>query len=601
MLEEREGDVAVNSEDIACEYCQCPDPRCLVKCKEDGRWFCNNKSKNGPAHIICHLVKARAKTIELPASSSFARIPLFCSHCGTENIFELLLVPTEEATYHVACKMCLSNLDVARLYEHGDWCPFVLENNFLAPWFVEQLAPEQLEKYLSPSMEDIDFLEEEWKIGNSDVSIRDVPEIRQARSLPDYQVRFQSESEYGQVFAKFVERERAYQKAKIEESLMRHILVRFDTVGAVTYVRFKHALPESCPSWCVGADVTVKGGDFCEEAIVEYIGFDNRVLLRIKKTGWVPEKMEEYCQMVVVFNETPFKRQMNVLTSFMKGRVASRDIRCVWLGDIDRAHECDLQSTKCTRTIPGFKPLNDSQYHAVHEALNSNFTIIQGPPGTGKTTTITGYVYNRLQRHDGKILVCAPSNVAVEHLTRYIERTRVNVVRLMSRQYDDVSSLVDHCTVNKLIYKMGTKSSNRLRELQEKRTKEGLSSREDHEYLQLREEVELDILRHADVVCCTTVTAGCKVLDEVTFPYVVVDEATQGVEPDILIPLCHGCKQLVLVGDHMQLGPTVGSPQTVKAGYGRSIVERLVQLGLNPRRLTVQYRMHPAIAEFPSN
>ena len=602
-MSERPGESPFNSERISCEYCACDDPNCLVKCKEDGRWFCNNKGRNGASHIINHLVKAHAKTIELPDSNQYSKIPFKCYRCLTDNIFQLCFVQSlKYETFYIVCTSCLNQSALADLrLDASNKQMLVSEDYCILPWLVEQLPPEQARQLLSLPAEDIDLLEEEWKT-RPEVTMRDIPQIKQERSLPEIPVSFANETEYCDIFSKFIERERSYEEANAKEAILRHVHVRFDMDSAITYVRFKHPLPESCPGWTVGGDVILKSGESCEEAVVVNIAFDSTVTLRVRRSGWKPPESEEYWDIQVVFNETPFKRQVRALQGFVKRRAVSDSIRRVWLGDIDSAQECE-QRTKCTRTIPGFKPLNDSQYHAVHKALNSNFTIIQGPPGTGKTTTIAGYVYNRLQaqRHDGKILVCGPSNVAVEHLTRYIEHAGVRVVRLMSRQLDDVPSITDNCTVNKLIYKMSTKSSNRLRMLQEKRINEGLSAREDREYDSLREEVELDILRRADVVCCTTVTAGCKVLDELTFPYVVVDEATQGVEPEILIPLCHGCKQLVLVGDHMQLGPTVSSKQAEKAGYGRSIVERLVELGLNPHRLTVQYRMHPAIAEFPSN
>ncbi len=62
-----------------------------------------------------------------------------------------------------------------------------------------------------------------------------------------------------------------------------------------------------------------------------------------------------------------------------------------------------------------------------------------------------------------------------------------------------------------------------------------------------------------------------------------------------------GAKQVVLVGDHCQLGPTITCKKAADAGLTKSLFERLVSLGLRPARLIVQYRMHPALSEFPSN
>jgi regulator of nonsense transcripts 1 len=85
------------------------------------------------------------------------------------------------------------------------------------------------------------------------------------------------------------------------------------------------------------------------------------------------------------------------------------------------------------------------------------------------------------------------------------------------------------------------------------------------------------------------------------FHNVVIDESTQTIEPKILIPILHNSKQIVLVGDHCQLGPVVMSSKAKQAGLAVSLFQRLVQLGMKPYRLQTQYRMHPALSQFPSN
>lgn len=68
-----------------------------------------------------------------------------------------------------------------------------------------------------------------------------------------------------------------------------------------------------------------------------------------------------------------------------------------------------------------------------------------------------------------------------------------------------------------------------------------------------------------------------------------------------MIPLVLGCKQVVLVGDHKQLGPVIMNKKAAKAGLNRSLFERLINLKINPIPLKTQYRMHPCLSEFPSN
>ncbi|KAI1749836.1 P-loop containing nucleoside triphosphate hydrolase protein [Xylaria castorea] len=85
------------------------------------------------------------------------------------------------------------------------------------------------------------------------------------------------------------------------------------------------------------------------------------------------------------------------------------------------------------------------------------------------------------------------------------------------------------------------------------------------------------------------------------FRNVLIDESTQSAEPECMIPLVLGCKQVVLVGDHKQLGPVIMNKKAAKAGLNQSLFERLVRLGFTPIRLNIQYRMHPCLSEFPSN
>ncbi len=53
------------------------------------------------------------------------------------------------------------------------------------------------------------------------------------------------------------------------------------------------------------------------------------------------------------------------------------------------------------------------------------FVLLQGPPGTGKTSTLMGllsaqYEYLQKVRDTRKIMICAPSNAAVDHIVKRI-------------------------------------------------------------------------------------------------------------------------------------------------------------------------------------
>lgn len=55
------------------------------------------------------------------------------------------------------------------------------------------------------------------------------------------------------------------------------------------------------------------------------------------------------------------------------------------------------------------------------------------------------------------------------------------------------------------------------------------------------------------------------------------------------------------MNSHQQRGPVILNKKAARAGLHQSLFERFVMLGVRPFRLQVQYRMHPALAEFPSN
>ena len=69
---------------------------------------------------------------------------------------------------------------------------------------------------------------------------------------------------------------------------------------------------------------------------------------------------------------------------------------------------------------------NSSQYQALSAIEKmGNFLLIQGPPGTGKTHTIKGMISMlcKAMHKDKKILVCAPSNAAIDEIVTRLVST----------------------------------------------------------------------------------------------------------------------------------------------------------------------------------
>lgn len=120
--------------------------------------------------------------------------------------------------------------------------------------------------------------------------------------------------------------------------------------------------------------------------------------------------------------------------------------------------------------------------------------------------------------------------------------------------------------------------------------------------LQEREQKTIDdIIRDCDVIFCTNSGAADRMIRDIQFDVVIIDEAAQAQEASCWIPLLKG-KRLILAGDHCQLPPTIKSVEAEKKGLGITLFERMMKkYGESiSRMLTIQYRMNEMIMKFSS-
>ncbi|XP_076935524.1 putative helicase MAGATAMA 3 [Bidens hawaiensis] len=117
-----------------------------------------------------------------------------------------------------------------------------------------------------------------------------------------------------------------------------------------------------------------------------------------------------------------------------------------------------------------------------------------------------------------------------------------------------------------------------------------------------RASLEASFANEAEIVFTTVSSSGRKLFSRLThgFDMVVIDEAAQASEVGVLPPLALGAARCVLVGDPQQLPATVISKAAGTLLYSRSLFERFQQAGCPAILLSVQYRMHPQIRDFPS-
>lgn len=118
-----------------------------------------------------------------------------------------------------------------------------------------------------------------------------------------------------------------------------------------------------------------------------------------------------------------------------------------------------------------------------------------------------------------------------------------------------------------------------------------------------RRKIQQEILDGAHVICATLSGSGHDMFQNlnIEFETVIIDEAAQSIELSALIPLKYGCSKCILVGDPKQLPPTVLSREAARFQYEQSLFVRMQKNHPDDvHLLDTQYRMHPEISIFPS-
>ena len=256
--------------------------------------------------------------------------------------------------------------------------------------------------------------------------------------------------------------------------------------------------------------------------------------------------------------------------------------------------------------------LNEPQLAASKAAIERRLTLIQGPPGTGKTHTAVRILESWAQQDIGTILAVADSNVAVDNLLEGLLARGVRAVRLGQpvkvREKLRLATIDAKMEIHPLRRDLDTqlelneKLSRRISSMKGK--EKGLAHRDIKkgwkEIRRIENQIRDDILDKAQIICCTCIGSGNEILDGRRFSILLTPKSTQATEPASLVPLVRGARQVVLVGDHKQLPPTVLSFRAEEKGLKRSLFERLIDMGIEPLLLTTQYRMHPSISKFPN-
>ena len=302
------------------------------------------------------------------------------------------------------------------------------------------------------------------------------------------------------------------------------------------------------------------------------------------------------------FDETSYKLMFEALDRVMK----AKNNRLAYLRDLFYSHQ---KADRFSFEPMKFPWLNPTQERAVNEVLwAKDVAIVHGPPGTGKTTTLVEAINETLMR-ESQVLVCAQSNMAVDWISEKLVDRGINVLRIgnptrvndkmlgftYERRFESHPDYPQLWAIRKAI-----------RELRKNRKKGSENYHQKMERLKSRAaEIEIrinsELFGEARVIACTLVGSAHRLLEGMKFGTLFIDEAAQALEAACWIPM-RRASRVILAGDHCQLPPTVKSIAALRAGLGKTLMERIAEN--KPEVVTllkIQYRMNDEIMRFSSD
>lgn len=316
----------------------------------------------------------------------------------------------------------------------------------------------------------------------------------------------------------------------------------------------------------------------------------------------------------VMFDEMSYREMEYTLKEVIRAegnRIAA--LKQILLGD------GQANSTRQSLNFKDLSILNPSQREALKKVMESrDVGFIHGPPGTGKTTTLVQAIKYTI-RAEKQVLVCAPSNAAVDLLVDKLSEQGLQALRIghparVTEQ--SLSKTLDHRISTHPNYK---ELRNLRKQMEQVRSMAFKFKRKfgHHEKAQrrllmqqakiLKSDADMlefyiinDLLQSMEAICCTLVGSSHPVLRGKTFETVFIDEAGQALEPASWIPLLRS-QRVIFAGDHQQLPPTIKSIEAARSGLSRTLFEKGIKN--HPEQvsmLQVQYRMHEKIMEFSS-
>ena len=337
-------------------------------------------------------------------------------------------------------------------------------------------------------------------------------------------------------------------------------------------------------------------------ATVSYVDGERMVVAVPDNGQLIDVQGAEHVGIQLFFDETSYKMMFEALD-----RVIRAKGRLGYLRDL--FYTPAMKTESFTFAPLHFPYLNRTQEDAVNKVLRAkDVAIVHGPPGTGKTTTLVEAIYETLRR-ENQVLVCAQSNMAVDWISEKLVDRGINVLRIgnptrvndkmlsftYERRFEAHPDYTLLWSIRKAIRDLrghrkrgDEKFHQKLERLKERAT-------------ELEVRINAQLFGEARVIACTLVGSSNRLLEGQKFGTLFIDEAAQALEAACWIPI-RRVSRVIFAGDHCQLPPTIKSFAALKAGLGKTLMERIVEN--HPETVTLlkmQYRMNEEIMRFSSD
>ena len=279
-----------------------------------------------------------------------------------------------------------------------------------------------------------------------------------------------------------------------------------------------------------------------------------------------------------------FARMKEALSNFANNDM-HETIRKMIAGNVD-------QTANVIQIDPN---LVQNQTPPVAYALGHRLTLIQGSNLTAKCETVLKIVFQLIKteckdKRAPKILVCSPSDVALDSMAIKISQLGCDVVRVYHPALESKSLPASHLGLHNLV-RENRNQQNENRYDKYIRSKQNVG--ETIEDLEKRKSVVLidlkkKVLNASRVFCMTCYDAGMELLKQMPhlkFNTVLIDEACQTSELETLIAAAKASQRLILIGGQMQASPRGSNLDDDFFDLSTSLFERLVKSGVKPQLL----------------